>query len=552
MRSKPINPRTVFADLERSVTEGSDISAVYMAVGRLNDLIPAHPECVTSHTVSILSDLIEDTSFEVNKLAYFLYRSIGETLAAILVRQPFDSQGMGAGSVLTRVAQGGGGVRQKAASEALGSLPVTVSGPMLHTAVPDNLPAVTYRGLLEQKQIHIRQAPTRVGRSLVAPLDTTDRIFVVKLAETRAGLELINKEAAWMAHLRTGTTGFPVRFHIPQPITVNGGPVFSISNLPGQGRGKGGHSAPPLFAMGYIAHREYFIYPNDHRVKHRLPRENFSEIILRNARLLGELTARGIVHTAPIPLFHNRIQRGRRDDEGRYEWYRGGRLDRWLYSCRYPNFGKSGPRDFEHLSAFKGTTKKLYQHIGDHLLSLLLVAGSYFRNAAPEKIGYDSASKPLDMRNLFDREYLEKIIRGIFEQYYKGFAGESFSGRMSLPFAGLADRMVEEMGVDRHMEERLRAEDQRRMSAEEFTRFLKRCGFSDQRIGETTRGRRDIHVHTGPHLGGFNRQISLPEMTAFLASASACCIAGRYWRQRQVAGNRQEPLILTDKTDGYR
>ena len=44
----------------------------------------------------------------------------------------------------------------------------------------------------------------------------------------------------------------------------------------------------------------------------------------------------------PIPLFHNRTQRLRRDDQGRYQWFRAGRLDQWLDSCAFPNLGLSG------------------------------------------------------------------------------------------------------------------------------------------------------------------------------------------------------------------
>ncbi len=75
----------------------------------------------------------------------------------------------------------------------------------------------------------------------------------------------------------------------------------------------------------------------------------FLEIMGRNARHMGTLMALGLTHTAPIPLFHNRVQQGRRRDAGTYQWHRMGRLDQWLASCRHPNFGLSGLRDFEHI-----------------------------------------------------------------------------------------------------------------------------------------------------------------------------------------------------------
>ena len=68
----------------------------------------------------------------------------------------------------------------------------------------------------------------------------------------------------------------------------------------------------------------------------------------------------GIVHTAPIPLFHNRAQAWRREDRGIYEWPRGGRLDRWLSSSRHPNIAASGLRDFEHLASIRRPGRQLY------------------------------------------------------------------------------------------------------------------------------------------------------------------------------------------------
>ena len=131
--------------------------------------------------------------------------------------------------------------------------------------------------------------------------------------------------------------------------------------------------------------------------------KTFYEIITRNARLLGHLAASGILHTAPIPLFHNRVQSERRNDNGLYEWPRGGRLDQWLNSCRFPNIGKSGIRAFEHFITFNGSSRKLYEFIGTHIFSLILIAGSYFRNHDIYKMGFDDSENPIDARNLFDK-----------------------------------------------------------------------------------------------------------------------------------------------------
>ena len=88
--------------------------------------------------------------------------------------------------------------------------------------------------------------------------------------------------------------------------------------------------------------------------------------------------------------------------------------------------------------------------------------------------------------------------------------------------------MIEEMGVDRYMEEILRVPDQNDMTDTEFKRFFEDAGYSTDQIKELKKGESDIVMHTGPHLGGFNRQISLPELIESVAAMSALCIAGKY------------------------
>jgi hypothetical protein len=88
--------------------------------------------------------------------------------------------------------------------------------------------------------------------------------------------------------------------------------------------------------------------------------------------------------------------------------------------------------------------------------------------------------------------------------------------------------MIEAMGVDRHMEEVLRVADQMEMSDESFKAFLKSRGYSEDDIKVLKKGVEDVTVYTGPHLGGFNERISIPELTESVGAMSALCIAGRY------------------------
>ena len=132
------------------------------------------------------------------------------------------------------------------------------------------------------------------------------------------------------------------------------------------------------------------------------------------------------------------------------------------------------------------------------------------------------------VRHLFDPALLEELVRGVFGAFYEGFVGRAYRGGHRLRVRGLVDRMIEEMGIDRHMEEILRTADQEEMSGESFRAHLLGRGVGASEIADFRKGARDIVLHTGPHLGGFNQQISLPELIQFLETAAALCIAHRF------------------------
>ena len=81
------------------------------------------------------------------------------------------------------------------------------------------------------------------------------------------------------------------------------------------------------------------------------------------------------------------------------------------------------------------------------------------------------------------------------------------------------------------MEEILRTVDQERMTEDAFTQFLLARWFSPPDVAELTKRERDITTHTGPHLGGFNQPISLPELIEFAAVGAARCVAGRFRKE---------------------
>jgi hypothetical protein len=511
-----------------------DFSAAFMVVQDLHQLVEANPAIIRSATISALGNVLEDSKHISQTQSFFLYREAANALASILilcVDEPLSKQSIFS---LKHVVNTGSGMQQRAATEAMGSLPLQICGPGIPDDRSEKIPYVKWDDILKLNNIAICNSPVIRGRSLVASINNSSKILVVKLAVTESALELIKKEADWMHYLSSCGYSFPVRFKIPQPIQINGSYLFRLKKLP-VSPPKGSDINPKYnYAIGYIAHKDYFTYPNDHRKARQLSEDKFREVILKNSWLFGKLTSMGIVHSAPIPLFHNRVQRNRRADQGVYEWRHGGRLDRWLHSCRYPNFGITGLRDFEHFISHHGSSRDLYRHIGRQILSLALVTGSYFRNFEADKFGFDEHGKPVDVRYLFDKSFLKELLQGIFQEYYNGFVEDKFCGDIPFNVEQLSARMIEEMGVDRHMEEMLRVVDQMEMTENEFKEFLAQRGCSEDEIEGYKKNVSDITIQTGPHLGGFNQTISVPELIQCIGAVSAYCIGGRYLRGLKI------------------
>ena len=510
-----------------------DFSANYMAVLNLHALLQDYPRVIESASVSALKRVLEDKAHISQKQALFLYRAAAGALISVVVTSPDDGLRDGSMWVLERMVDSASGCQHRAAAEALGSLPLKIKAPSMCYETAIEMPNVTWEDLFEKNRFTSCRPPVMIGRCLVSEINEDNRLLVVKTTNDEHSVQFLNREATWMDTLNSKALSLPLRFNIPGPIKLKGSFVFHLKNAPLKSKLKRDNNSE-RYAICFMAHRDYFVYPYQ-IVQNRFAHQRFKEMLLRNAWLLGKLAAMGMVHTAPIPLFHNRIQRARRADDGIYEWDRGGRLDRWLYSCRYPNFGLTGIRDFEHFITISKAGVQLYRHIGTHILSLLLVAGSYFRYKEKDRYVFNHNGEPPDCRELFDGPFFEELVRCVFYNYYHGFVGKTFERKLSFDFETFTRRLIEEMGIDRHMVEILRSVDQREMTDQTFRAFLNDNGFTEKEVDRIEKGREDITIYSGPHLGGFNERISLPELIAFLSMVSAFCVAGKYCRDSEDA-----------------
>ncbi|WP_373499876.1 SidJ-related pseudokinase [Desulfococcus sp.] len=527
-----VDPRIPERNRLLAALDREGFTGAYLAVGGLNRLFQEAPGLADADSSAALGRVILSGRFSREHQAFFLYRAAADILVSLLdggghEKSPPTLQ------ILDAVLETTQGHPHRAAAEAVGALPLSISGPAVPETPGGGEPVIGWRAFLDHAGIPGAMTTGIAGRSLILAKPGTDEVLAVKLARPEDRPESLCRESVWADLIGARRHRFCGRFDIPRPQPVMGRRLFRLSRPPAPRAG-----STPLhpggFAAAFWVHREYFTYPNSHHPEQALPEARFLDILCRNALLLGQLSGMGVLHTAPIPLFHNRIQRTRRSDLGVYEWHRGGRLDRWLFSCRYPNFGVTGVRDFEHFSSLNGSVRGLYRAIGTQLLGLLLVAGSYFRNKQPDRFGFDPGGRPVDVRHLFDPPLLDALVRGIFSHFYEGFVGRAYLGSHRLRTQGLVDRLIEEMGVDRHMEEILRTADQDRMSDEAFRAHLLGRGLDAAGIAGLRKGARDIVLHTGPHLGGFNQQISLPELIHFLETAAAICIAHRFAAARRL------------------
>lgn len=519
----------IFFELQTITSCHAEFPARYMAACNLHALVRSEPQSVNASILSSLEEILLDLSLLRHRQSFFLFKETAGTMASLITDNSASLANKTLNS-LKRVLRLTKGSSHKAVTETLGSLPFTLKTQVLKNRNSDAPPTLTWQELVSQTKYSAEGEFFFKGRSLVVKLSNPDKILVIKIARLGEEIDNLSNEMIWMEHLHNEASCLPVRFDVPQPVLVQGNFIFRLAHLPTPlpAKLKLHHQK---IAIAFVAHKDYFSYANEPRNFHS--DSDFVEVMGRNSWLLGYFAAQGLVHTAPIPLFHNRVQHHRREDNGLYDWTRGGRLDQWLASCRHPNIGLCGTRDFEHFSIFNQTGKKLYQQIGVHILSLFLVTASYFRNRQADRVGLQCNGNPVDARHLFDKKLLVLLIQKIVCSYYEGFTGRQHDEEMPFDVHQLASRMIEEMGVDNHMHEILRLPDQNQMDDNEFKNFLISRGFSEKKASSLTRGSAEIALLTGPHLGGFNQQISIPEIIDTTATTAASCVLGLFTREKE-------------------
>jgi hypothetical protein len=528
LQTRPIDDCHEQTELSRTQAlinhEIKDFSGAYMAVKYVAGHMDKYPDTIGADTVNTLTGLIRSPRFEKQKQSYFLFHEAAEALIrlAARVRKPLSKSIIQA---LNDILYTSHGKRLRAVNQAIGELPWKPAASDPWVMAPLSVLPVDLNALVPGSAPGWKQTRWQ-GRSLIINTSGTACV-VLKFATSADNITDLAREAAWLTRLQSSGEDMAAGgFDTPVSIEHKGHRVFDIaSDLPGD--------TPPFLyrqiCIAFIPCPGYYEYPNAPGCDR--PLSWTRQVFVKNARILGQMTVKGIVHTALIPLFHNRVQQRRRNDQGAYLWEHAGRLDQWLDSCQYPNFARSGPRDFEHIEPID-TGAGLRHYIGEHLLSFILVIGSVFRNKAPDRRGLTRDATPEDTRDLFDRAAFESMIAEVSDHYFKGLCKKGLPQELLQTIPRLTRALIQTMGYDAHMEEVLRIQDQNRMTQEQYLHFLHQRGVNTV----PPKGQADILLSTGPHLGGFNQSISVPELIEYLFRFSALAVSHCFLNGKRMSG----------------
>jgi len=509
------------------INHGLDFSAAYMGIKYIGRQTADYPFSITRQTLDALFSVFENTKFDRAKQAFFLYHEAACTLA---------DMGKAMENEITRtivprlvsLLMKSSGKRLSALGKAVGRLADNTPAPDI-PSFPDNVMPldINLSSLTEKFTAPGMVLPADAqwrwkGRSLILRAGTKIE-GVIKFATTKDNINELHREAVWMDWFSKNPLESETL--VPKPVRIRDRYLFNITDeVP--------RDSPDTIygpaCIAFIPCPGYYEYPDLGNMAWQQIKSSF----FKSALVLGRLSSKGLFHTALIPLFHNRVQQGRRNDNGRYLWEHAGRLDQWLDSSRFPNFAASGLRDFEHM-ACRISPLDLEHYTGEYLLSFILVAGACFRNKAPHRRGTGNMHPHVETRDLFCPDLFETLLTGVCEHYFKGLTGADTFDPAPFNIPALIEQLIEKMGRDEHMEERLRVQDQLEMDDTRFEEFLINRGVTEI----PAKGEEEILLFTGPHLGGFNQPISIPELIEFLFKFSAFCVASAFLQHHHCTRN---------------
>ena len=499
-------------------------TAQYLTVRFCAQKLAEQPDLATAEDIETCNQILSDTTHRKQTCAHFLYQEAAMALSRFIRHTRPSKLRTRAWHILDTFTSRAVGSTGLATAQALGSLPLSIDPPAGPSFCHEPVQSLNVSALVRKAGFRSPRC-TRAGRNLLlTDQAVADRVLVLKLAQSHDQAAGLAHEAWWMEYLAHHPDLLPGQ-HIPSPLDRPCRVLFDLDCIPDITPLSLASKTP--MCLPYIAHAEYFSYALSPDPGCNLSGMQFQRVLAQAALGLGRLSRHGLIHKAPIPLFHNRVQSGRRDDQGLYIWTRGGRLDRWFDSCLYPNFGLSGLRDFEHLEPWSKYPRHLFRDLGAQIMSLILAAGCWFRLQDPQLMGLTAHGDPVDARHLFDRYTFIRHVQIVVTEFSTGFLGAALDVD-KLGCEKVVEPLIEALGVDRHMTEVFRMQDQLGYDFSSFQALVQRKALNAAHAQHCRPGENDITLVTGPHLGEFNSRISVPELITFTASVAGLCIARAY------------------------
>ena len=255
------NQRKLLDDSIRDIKNPSkDFTSMYFAVGYLQGIAEKDPEIITIEAIVTLQRLLRDRRYEKERRGFFLFRLAADTLKAIIENSNGSPAGAEAQKALMSTLEDTTGYAHRVSAEALGALPLEIESPENIALAQGHIPHLQWSALKEITRIEITSV-SLVGRSLVAELVSEKNLLVLKFARPEDTPGALLNEALWMDHIRNMTGTLTCRFNIPKPIEIHGNYLFKLVDPPFQAL-ENSDLHREMYAISFLAHKDYFRYPN--------------------------------------------------------------------------------------------------------------------------------------------------------------------------------------------------------------------------------------------------------------------------------------------------
>ncbi|MCJ7603610.1 MAG: hypothetical protein MUO63_19180, partial [Desulfobulbaceae bacterium] len=195
---EPVLNKQILFEEQTLNSRHAEFPARYIAACNLHALARSQPRSITVDNIINLEKLMHDPHVLRQRQSFFLFREAARTMTAIVMS---NCPGLTnhALATLKRLLRSATGNSHRAASEAVGSLPVTINQRFqLKTYEQHMIPSLSVQEIAEKcGGISLGKA-FFTGRSLTLPCTLGKRILVVKLARRNDSLENLFTETFWM------------------------------------------------------------------------------------------------------------------------------------------------------------------------------------------------------------------------------------------------------------------------------------------------------------------------------------------------------------------